>query len=94
MSESDRDENDLVDAEKVKAVKTGQKKKRPKVPMPVGRNATEYNMNHPKRGYALILSHQEYDNPKLTTRIEVENDCNNLSANLRKIGFKVIVCRD
>lgn len=62
--------------------------------MPVERNASEYNMNHPHRGNALIFNHEFFDNHTLKPRAGTNVDCENLAHSLRLLHFKVAIHKD
>ena len=62
--------------------------------MPVERTATEYNMNHKKRGKALIFNHQIYEIPSLSERIGTHKDCRDVGDAFRNLGFDVNVHQD
>jgi caspase 7 len=52
----------------------------------------EYNMNHPRRGVALILNHINFEVEE--TREGSDKDCARLKRVLRKLGFDVRVETD
>jgi hypothetical protein len=56
------------------------------------RDAEEYNMCHPRRGVALIFNHQKFD--RLPFRSGAIKDCENLSIQLKNLGFDVQVHKD
>ncbi|XP_021933181.1 caspase-1-like isoform X2 [Zootermopsis nevadensis] len=56
------------------------------------KDAEEYNMRHPKRGVALILNHQEFAD--VAPRRGSSRDCENLCAELEKLGFETRVHQD
>lgn len=56
------------------------------------KDAEEYNMRHPKRGVALILNHQEFADE--APRRGSSRDCENLCAELEKLGFETRVHKD
>ena len=62
--------------------------------MPVGRHATEYNMRHPNRGFALIFNHEFFDNQTLKARAGTNVDAENLAAVLRNLRFDVQIFKD
>lgn len=53
-----------------------------------------YNMNHKKRGLAVIFNHHSFDVSKLNPRSGTEVDAENLKNTLTKLGFEVIVHKD
>ncbi|OWR45225.1 caspase-1 [Danaus plexippus] len=59
--------------------------------MPVHRNAQRYNMQHPKRGMALIFNHETFDIHNLKQRTGTSVDSDNLSKVLKSLGFKVTI---
>ena len=65
------------------------------VKMPVDRDSETYNMNHRRRGYALIFNHKNFD-PRLDlkTRNGTDADRDNLQLTLRQLGFDVKVYND
>ncbi|TGZ52875.1 Caspase-1 [Temnothorax longispinosus] len=56
---------------------------------PTQRYATYYNMNHSKRGVALIFNHEFFTVPHLKPRCGTNVDCENLTLNLKNLGFEV-----
>lgn len=63
--------------------------------MPTERDAIEYNMNHSKRGKAIILNHERYDThlalpPRNGTKVDEEN----LKNTLEMLHFDVVVYND
>lgn len=62
--------------------------------MPVERNASAYNMNHPKRGMAIIFNHGQFDNAKLGKRLGTQADCDNLNRTLKRLHFATEICQD
>lgn len=53
-----------------------------------------YNMNHKRRGIAIIFNHEIFDIPSLKSRAGTKVDCENLSNTLSKLGFEVKVFQD
>ncbi|XP_072400038.1 caspase-1-like [Diabrotica undecimpunctata] len=62
--------------------------------MPVHKYSAYYNMEHPKRGMALIFNHEFFDDEKLPTRKGTGEDCQNLKECLIALGFYVQVFKD
>lgn len=62
--------------------------------MPVERYACDYNMNHKRRGLALIFNHENFDVPQLRSRAGTNVDCENLTASLKGLDFEVHVFKD
>ena len=62
--------------------------------MPVDRNAPYYNMNHKRRGIAIIFNHEHFDIHSLKSRTGTNVDCDNLAKVLKGLGFKVTVLTD
>lgn len=62
--------------------------------MPVERYASEYNMNHSKRGIALIFNHEIFEIPSLKPRAGTNVDCDNLCKALTQIHFDVKLYKD
>lgn len=62
--------------------------------MPTQRYASEYNMNHSKRGYALIFNHEHFDMPSLKSRAGTNVDCENLMDSLKSLHFDVSMYKD
>ncbi|XP_065345597.1 caspase-1-like [Cloeon dipterum] len=58
----------------------------------VDKYAKEYNMNHPRRGVALILNHVNFK--KLEDREGSNKDSDSLKDVLKKLGFEVRVVKD
>lgn len=65
-----------------------------KARMPVDRYASEYNMNHPKRGLALIFNHEHFEIPQLKARTGTNVDCENFASTLKCLDFDVRVYKD
>jgi len=62
---------------------------------PVGKYDLNYNMDHPKRGRALIFNHFEYDdNLELEARHGTKEDCENLKNTLVALNFEVSIHED
>ncbi len=63
--------------------------------MPVERDAEMYNMNHKRRGVAIIFNHKNFD-PRLglKTRNGTDADRDNLRLTLRQLDFEVKVFDD
>lgn len=62
--------------------------------MPVERYASEYNMNHSKRGLAIIFNHEHFDVMSLKSRAGTNVDCENLRQTLDRLHFDVTVLKD
>lgn len=62
--------------------------------MPTERNAMEYNMNHKRRGMALIFNHETFDIPSLEQRLGTNVDCEKLRKALTNLHFDVRVYKD
>ncbi|KAK2580379.1 hypothetical protein KPH14_006134 [Odynerus spinipes] len=58
---------------------------------PTERYATHYNMDHPKRGLAIIFNHEHFFINHLKSRSGTNVDCDNLKATLECLGFEVKV---
>ncbi|XP_076238891.1 caspase-1 [Calliopsis andreniformis] len=56
---------------------------------PTERYATHYNMNHRKRGLAIIFNHEFFTIPHLKRRCGTNVDCDNLINTLKDLGFDV-----
>lgn len=59
--------------------------------MSVDATSAYYNMNHPKRGIALIFNHEEFGVGGLKQRAGTAVDCENLNEQLKTLGFEVKV---
>jgi caspase-like apoptosis-related cysteine protease len=59
--------------------------------MPVGRNSAYYNMNHKRRGMAIICNHEYFDSHSLKRRNGTNVDRDNLERNVQDLGFQVSV---
>ncbi|XP_075217418.1 caspase drICE-like isoform X2 [Lycorma delicatula] len=57
--------------------------------IPVVKEALFYNMDHKKRGVAIILNHEHFDIPNLKSRTGTAADCENLRTTLMSLGFEV-----
>lgn len=62
--------------------------------MPAERYATEYNMKHNKRGFAIIFNHEHFDVMSLKSRAGTNVDCERLRNTLERLHFDVIVHKD
>lgn len=62
--------------------------------MSVERYATEYNMNHKKRGIAIIFNHEHFDLYSLKTRAGTNVDAENLFQTLIGLNFEVRIKKD
>lgn len=59
--------------------------------MPALKNAIEYNMNHKKRGLALMFNHENFKNAeKLPKRFGAEKDLEAVNVAFGGLGFEVI----
>ncbi|XP_031834431.1 caspase-1 [Nomia melanderi] len=56
---------------------------------PTERYATHYNMNHSKRGLAIIFNHEFFTIAHLKPRSGTNVDCENLVNTLKNLGFEV-----
>lgn len=59
--------------------------------MPVDRNSAYYNMNHKKRGMAIIFNHEYFEIHSLKQRNGTNVDRDNLKHTLSGLGFQVTV---
>lgn len=64
------------------------------IPVTVQRYATHYNMNHPKRGYALIFNNKTFDSRRYSERTGTDVDAKNLEDTLAKLKFQVTRCNN
>ena len=62
--------------------------------MSVDRNAMEYNMNHKKRGLALIFNHEEFEIPFLENRKGTNFDAEKLKETFENLHFEVTIHKD
>lgn len=62
--------------------------------MPVVKDEMFYNMNHARRGLAIIFNHEKFDVEKLRPRSGTDVDAKNLEASLKRLGFEVTVHHD
>ncbi|XP_037822475.1 caspase-1-like isoform X2 [Lucilia sericata] len=62
--------------------------------MPTERNAMEYNMNHKKRGLAIIFNHEFFDIPSLENRKGTNIDCEKLKKTFKSLDFEVSIYKD
>ena len=58
--------------------------------MPVDKDAEEYNMNHNRRGKAVIFNHDEFKDKNLN-RTGSAVDVHALTETYRALGFEVVV---
>lgn len=84
-----RDEGDVFSF-----MKASYDNKRPVAKMPVLKDEMFYNMNHKKRGLAIIFNHEKFDVEKLRPRSGTDVDAKNLEASLNRLGFEVTVHHD
>ncbi|XP_068085598.1 caspase-1 [Anabrus simplex] len=55
----------------------------------------EYNMQHPRRGVALIFNHENFEKDlSLDQRLGTNKDCAELTIALQDLNFEVRVCQD
>lgn len=59
--------------------------------MPVERDAEEYNMSHPRRGRAIIINNDTFENNFATPRTGSHVDVFNLEKAFSALGFEVTV---
>jgi caspase-like apoptosis-related cysteine protease len=59
--------------------------------MPVDRYSEYYNMNHKRRGMAIIFNHEYFDDLLLESRDGTNFDRDKLEHTLKGLGFKVEV---
>lgn len=65
------------------------------IELPVAKDAEDYNMNHPKRGQAIIFNNVNFDSQlRLNVRSGSDVDRENLEVVLATLGFKVTVHED
>ena len=57
----------------------------------VEKDSTEYNMNHKRRGKAVILNHEEFDTPSAPARHGSHHDVKRLEMTYAKLGFEVVI---
>lgn len=62
--------------------------------MPVMKRSTHYNMNHSRRGTALVFNHENFTVPDLKSRAGTQTDAQSFSDCLRNLGFDVEVYND
>ena len=63
--------------------------------MPVDRDSEIYNMNHRRRGIALVFNHKNFDQRLgLKVRNGTDTDRDNLRMTLRQLDFDVRVYND
>lgn len=60
----------------------------------IDKDADVYNMNHYKRGSAIIFNHYQFDNKMLESREGTDKDVTALEETLRLLQFDVVVCND
>lgn len=72
----------------------GKLKKKKVIRLPCEKNARYYNMNHPRRGLAIIFNHETFNLASLKPRNGTEADCNNLKSTLELLGFEVRSYKD
>ncbi|KAL0280903.1 UNVERIFIED_CONTAM: hypothetical protein PYX00_002060 [Menopon gallinae] len=63
----------------------------PEAQMPVERDAEEYNMFHPRRGKAIIINNDTFDNNFATQRKGSHVDVANLKQAFSNLGFEVTI---
>lgn len=63
--------------------------------MPVDRRSCHYNMNHPKRGNAVIFNHETFDDyMQYPVRSGTHVDCERLEETLKHHRFDVCIYND
>jgi caspase-like apoptosis-related cysteine protease len=62
--------------------------------MPVERDSEFYNMNHKRRGLAIIFNHKTFISRSLDTRFGTDVDRDNLKRTMSGLGFTVRVYND
>ncbi len=63
--------------------------------MPFGRQSDTYNMDHARRGLAIIFNHKKFEkNLGLSVRKGTEKDRDKMKATLLRFGFEVHVHND
>lgn len=62
--------------------------------MPTKRYASEYNMNHKKRGMAIIFNQENFDALGLDPRIGSQNDWKRLKKTFENLSFSVEIHHD
>jgi secreted PhoX family phosphatase len=62
--------------------------------MPVEKDSMHYNMQHERRGLALIFNHEFFDNPSLNHRRGTNVDANKLKDTLGRYHFEVVELKD
>jgi caspase 7 len=87
-----------MECQKLDALKVTEPEPTPKqdaLDSPIDKFDLEYNMNHTKRGKALIFSHWKFErNLRLPDRDGTDADCTNLSNTLSRMNFDVSVKKD
>ena len=63
--------------------------------MPVEKDSEIYNMNHKRRGFAIIFNHKNFDQRLgLKVRNGTDTDRDNLEITLKRLDFEVRVYND
>jgi caspase-like apoptosis-related cysteine protease len=57
--------------------------------MSVDRDSEYYNMNHKRRGMAIIFNHKYFDDIYLKHRVGTNVDSDNLKKTMERLGFEV-----
>lgn len=71
-----------------------QHKNKKRITVPSQKDAVYYNMNHPRRGLAIIFNHEKFNLPSLKQRNGTEADCANLEATFKLLDFEVRTYHD
>ena len=58
------------------------------------KDTLDYNMNHRKRGIAIIFNHENFNIPQAEPRSGTNADSKKLKKTLKHLGFKVRVHKD
>uniref|UniRef100_A0A1B6DZR3 Caspase-1 n=1 Tax=Clastoptera arizonana TaxID=38151 RepID=A0A1B6DZR3_9HEMI len=82
-------ERNIGDATDAFGTSVGPGKNSQNAAMPVPKNAIYYNMEHKKRGLALIFNHENFTIPHLKARTGTNADAENLKKTLINLGFEV-----
>ncbi|XP_067008451.1 caspase-1 isoform X2 [Anabrus simplex] len=59
--------------------------------MPVERDSEEYNMNHPRRGHAVIFNNEEFEMLDMSKRVGSDADVKNLERLYTALGFDIMI---
>lgn len=92
--DSGTEDSKHIDAGDAKGFTFSLGKEKPEAVMPVDKDAIYYNMNHKRRGIALIFNHEVFNIPSLKNRCGTKVDYERLKKTFKKLSFEIIAFHD